>query len=75
MSSRPWSFHIFFPEKLVELKSRDHINFMSSSTLVNDITEKNSGVEIVTPKMLHKPLFKCQPFKREEISDLHEAIK
>ena len=48
---------------------------MSSSTLVNDITEKNSGVEIVTPKMLHKPLFKCQPFKREEISGLHEAIK
>ena len=32
--------YFFFPEKLVELQSRDHINFMSSSTLINDRTEK-----------------------------------
>lgn len=33
-------FSHFFPEKLMELQSRDHINFMFSSTLVNDRTEK-----------------------------------
>ena len=29
-------FSYFFPEKLVELQSRDHINFMSSSTLAQN---------------------------------------